>query len=231
MVIVKNLVVKLQDKTVLKNISCQLLPGRITMFVGKSGAGKTTLLKSLAGLVSVDSGTVLIDNQVLSVVAPKERAELIGYVFQNFNLFGHLTVLQNCLDPLLVHNMPFEQAHALALNMLQKLHMQQFVNQYPAQLSGGQQQRVAIARALCLNPKVLLLDEPTASLDPVNSDLLVDILKALAQQGLVIGVSSQDMRFVNKLFDYVYYMQDGQVVESCDGFDNLINCPLIGRFI
>lgn len=231
MVVVKNLVVKLQDKTVLKNISCQLSPGRITMFIGKSGAGKTTLLKALVGLIPVDSGDILIDSQAWSVVAPKKRAELIGYVFQDFNLFGHLTVLQNCLDPLLVHNMPLDQAHALALNMLQKLHMQQFVNQYPEQLSGGQKQRVAIARALCLNPKILLLDEPTASLDPLNSDLLVDILKDLAQKGLVIGVSSQDMRFVNKLFDYVYYMQDGKITESCDGFNDLVNCPLIGRFV
>jgi len=230
MVIVQDLIVKLQNKSVLKKISCQLLPGRINLLIGKSGAGKTTFLKSLVGLVPVKSGVILINSAQLNLLAAKQKSELIGYVFQNFNLFPNLTVLQNCLDPLLVHGMSASQAQQIAQEMLQKLEMQDFANQYPSQLSGGQQQRVAIARALCLKPQVLLLDEPTASLDPFNTDLLVSILKKLVLQGLTVCVSSQDMGFASKIFDLVYYLQDGQILETCDGLANLNNCPLIGRF-
>jgi ABC-type polar amino acid transport system ATPase subunit len=108
--------------------------------------------------------------------------------------------------------------------------MQDYVNKYPSELSGGQQQRVAIARALCLQPHVLLLDEPTASLDPLNTNILINILKKLATQGLTIAVSSQDMHFVRMLFDRVYYIESGQIVDVCDGTEPKIN-SLIGQFI
>lgn len=231
MIVVQDLLINLQNKPVLKNISCKLKPGRINLLIGKSGAGKTTLLKSLAGLVPAASGTILINGVQLSVLNPKQRSELIGYVFQSFNLFPNLTVLQNCVDPLLVHQMPVAQAEQIAQEMLQKLGMQDFGHKYPVQLSGGQQQRVAIARALCLKPQVLLLDEPTAALDPVNTDLLVEILQKLVAQGLTVVLSSQDMGFVRKVFDYVVYLQSGQIVESCDGLEQLVNCHLIGQFI
>lgn len=231
MVSVKNLSVSLQNKLILKTVSCDLLPGRITTFIGKSGAGKTTLLRSLAGLAPATNGQVLIQEHELRLLTPKQRSEMLGYVFQDFNLFPHLTVEQNCLEPLLVHDIPIMQAKKTVQNMLQELQIQELINQYPAELSGGQKQRVAIARALCLKPRILLLDEPTASLDPFNTDLLVGILKKLAQQGLIIGLSSQDMGFVHKVFDYVYCMQAGQIVEACDGIDQLASCTHISRFV
>lgn len=218
MVIVKNLVVKLQNQEILKSVSCELLPGHITTFVGPSGAGKTTLLKTLAGLVAISSGEIIKTGQV-------------GYVFQDFNLFPHLTVLQNCIDPLLVQGADLKSAQLLAQEILTQLEMQAYIHQYPGQLSGGQQQRVAIARALCLKPQILLLDEPTASLDPVNTDILVNILKKLSTQGLTIALSSQDLNLVRKIFDYVYYMQAGEILEKCDGLDQLKNCLLINQFI
>lgn len=217
MVSVKNLVVKLQNQEILKAVSCELLPGRITTFIGKSGAGKTTLLKAMAGLVPIASGEII-------------KLERVGYVFQDFNLFPHLTVLQNCVDPLIVHGVDRAKAQLLAQEVLAQLEMQAFMQQYPSQLSGGQQQRVAIARALCLKPQILLLDEPTASLDPVNTDILVKILKKLAGQGLTVALSSQDMSFVRKIFDDVYYMQAGVIWERCDGAAQLAQCPLINQF-
>lgn len=231
MVSVKNLSVSLQDKLILKKVNCDLLPGRITTFIGKSGAGKTTLLRSLAGLVPAINGQVLVENRELGLLNAKQRSEMLGYVFQDFNLFPHLTVAQNCLEPLLVHGISVGQAKQTVQAMLQELQIQDLINQYPAQLSGGQKQRVAIARALCLKPRILLLDEPTASLDPFNTDLLVGILKKLAQQGLIIGLSSQDMAFVHKIFDCVYYMQDGHIVEVCDGIDKLASCEHISSFV
>lgn len=218
MVVVKNLVVKLNQQEILKSVSCELLKGRITTFVGRSGAGKTTLLKAITGLAPIISGEII-------------KFGRVGYVFQDFNLFPHFTVLQNCIDPLIVHGVNPIDAQVRAQDILNQLEMSAFLGQYPAQLSGGQKQRVAIARALCLQPQILLLDEPTASLDPVNTDILVNILKKLAAQGLTVGLSSQDMSFVCKIFDQVYFMQSGEILESCDGFDQIKNCPLINQFI
>lgn len=216
MVLVDNISVRLQNKTVLQDVSCLLLPGRITTFIGKSGAGKTTILQSIVGLAQFDQGSILLQGQSTVLLSGKQRSELIGYVFQDFNLFPHLSVVQNCIDPLRLHGLSLDVASQRALDVLRQLDMQDFVDCYPDQLSGGQKQRVAIARALCLQPKVLLLDEPTASLDPLNTELLVRILKDLASQGLVIGLSSQDMSFVRNIFDRVYYVQGGKIVEFCD---------------
>lgn len=160
----------------------------------------------------------------------------VGYVFQHFNLFNNLTVLENCIDPLLVHGIDSVLAHQIALEQLTKLDMQHHINKYPAQLSGGQQQRVAIARSLCLNPAILLLDEPTASLDPINTDALVNILKSLISgtiygQRLTIGISSQDMHFVNKILDRVYLIEAGAIVDFCDSVQSMDNCPAIKQFI
>lgn len=231
MVIVNGLCVSVHDKNILKALSCSLLPGRITLFIGKSGAGKTTLLKTLVGLNTFAKGTITVDDNQIALLSRKQRAQTIGFVFQEFNLFPHLTAVQNCIDPLIVNGMNYDNAYRRALECLQDLEMIDFSNAYPSELSGGQQQRVAIARALCLNPKILLLDEPTASLDPLNSNILAKILKKLAGQGLTIGLSSQDMSFVRTVFDRIYYMHDGTVVEYCDDQNRMDLCPLIATFL
>jgi polar amino acid transport system ATP-binding protein len=231
MVRVDRLCVELGGRTLLDNVSCDLLPGRITQFIGKSGAGKTTLLKSLIGIMPKQSGSILINKQPLEQLSAKERAEHIGFVFQNFNLFPHFSVLKNCTDALLVHGFAREAAQVRALEVLEQLGMKDFSHSYPSALSGGQQQRVAIARALCLKPKILLLDEPTASLDPINTDVLVGILKQLVAGGLTIGISSQDMDFVRKMFDRVYYINGGIVAEFCDDVNARAAFPLISQFI
>ena len=231
MVTVKNVSVIINNKAILKSVACTLLPGKITIFIGKSGAGKTTILQTLVGLNQISNGLITINDQQLDTLTATQRSEAIGYVFQDFNLFPNLSVLQNCSTPLKIHGMQNDQADQKALQILQSLEMQDFANAYPQQLSGGQKQRVAIARAICLQPKVLLLYEPTASLDPFNTDTLIDILKKLAASGLTIGVSSQDMNFVSKIFDQVYLVQDGKIVEFCDKKDTLNQCPLISKFL
>lgn len=214
MVDIRDITVIISGKKLLNSVSCLLSRGRITGFIGKSGAGKTTLLKAIAGLVPYQKGEIISQGT-------------IGYVFQDFNLFPHLTVLGNCVDPLIVRGEASEHAYTRALKMLDSLAMEKYKNHYPHQLSGGQQQRVAIARALCLSPHILLLDEPTASLDPINTDKLIGLLKELASKGITIGFSSQDMSFVNKMFDKIYYIQDGHVVESCEDKSQIASCPLI----
>ena len=231
MVIVNNLIVQIKNQILLANISCTLLPGRVTTFIGKSGVGKTTLLKSLAGLIPSSQNSITVNGKQLHEMNNKQRAQEIGYVFQDFNLFPHLTVLENCTNPLITQGKTVENAEQRARNVLQELNMDNFLDKYPPQLSGGQQQRVAIARALCLQPKLLLLDEPTASLDPINSDTLVMILQKLKANGLTIGISTQDMYFINKIFDRTYYLEDGNILEYCDAKENLDQCPTIKQFI
>lgn len=231
MVIAYNLTVLLNGQTLIGDVSCTLMPGRITTFIGKSGAGKTTLLKAFVGLMPITKGTVSLNGKHLEKLTPKERSQEIGFVFQEFNLFAQLTVLQNCIDPLMVLGMPYDQAEKRARAVLQQLGVENLAFKYPTQLSGGQQQRVAIARALCLNPRILLLDEPTASLDPENTDILVCILRKLAAQGLIIGLSSQDMSFVRKVFDSVYYVDAGRITEYYDGIEKLDASSQIKGFL
>lgn len=228
---VNALTVIINDQILLNNISCSLEPGRITGLIGKSGAGKTTLLKAFAGLITPHKGDVIINGKNIATLTANNRAQEIGYVFQNFNLFPHLTALENCIDPLIVHGFSYSQAQQKALSMLQQLEMSEYAHKYPQALSGGQQQRVALARALCLNPRILLLDEPTASLDPANTTILVKILKKLATQGFIIALSSQDMSFVRMVFDRVYYIQEGSIAEFCDDSKNVDQCPNIKAWV
>lgn len=242
MVIVNNVSVRIANQVLLDALSCTLLPGRITTFLGKSGAGKTTLLKAIAGL-AVAEGRIIINGNELKKLTHQQRAEEVGYVFQEFNLFPHLTVLENCIAAQLVHGKAYDVAERMAMAILEPIQMSAFVNAYPGMLSGGQKQRVAIARALCLNPRVLLLDEPTASLDPENADILIEILSKLARdgvtkgaakgvaKGLTIGLSSQDMGFVRKVFDRVYYMENGRIVEYCEGKERVEAGGAIARFL
>lgn len=231
MIIVNNIVIRQQNKLVLNNLSCTFAPGRITMLVGKSGAGKTTLLKSLVGLMPITQGSIILDGKQISALSAQQRSKMIGYVFQDFNLFPLFSVLQNCIDPLMAHGMPYDQAKQRALETLKLLEMQDYSDKRPANLSGGQQQRVAIARALCLNPRIILLDEPSASLDPLNTDILVTILKKLASQGLTIVASSQDMNFARKVYDQIYYLESGQIIESCSNAKQLEKCPILKKWV
>lgn len=231
MVTVNNLTVKIDAQTVINSISMQCNTGTITTLIGNSGAGKTTLLKSIAGLIPTTDGTITVDEQQLNRLSPQKRAEYVGYLFQEFNLFIHLTVLENCIDPLLVHGISYQDSYARAITLLKELGMIDCKDRYPSQLSGGQQQRAAIARALCLNPKFLLLDEPTASLDPLNTDILVNVLKSLAQKGFTIILSTQDMSFVKKIADRIYFMQAGRLIETCESISAVDNAPQIKAWL
>ncbi len=231
MVNVTNLSVIIDKKTILNSITCALTPGRITTFIGKSGAGKTTLLKTIAHLIPITTGTITVCNKPISNLSFQELAKTIGYVFQNYNLFPHMTALENCMDPLIVQGISYKEAKQNALSTLHQLEISNLADRYPCQLSGGQQQRVAIARALCLNPQVLLLDEPTASLDPLATQTLAVILKNLAKTGLTIGISSQDMYCVDIIFDRVIFLESGALKEVCEDKKMIMRYPHINHFL
>jgi len=233
----KNLFLILQQKKIhkkiLHDISCHIKKAKITTFIGNSGGGKTSLLKCMATLYKDYQGDILVDGIDLKILSPKERAQLIGFVFQQFNLFPHMTVKQNCMHPILsVLNVSKTIAEEKALEILDMLGMREHQNSYPAQLSGGQQQRVAIARALALGPQVLLLDEPTSALDPQSSKSLQDILKNLCKTGITIVLSSHDMTFVRGVSDEVYFVEAGVIADAHDLAQGAVNSESkIGLFL
>lgn len=235
MVITHNLSLRYSRKEslILNDVSITFPAGRITVLLGKSGAGKTSLLRSIAGLEKPIHGSILIDGKDLSKMPCSQRARNVGIVFQQFNLFPHLTVLQNCMQPLMVNNAIFEdEARTKALAYLKMVEMEALAHRYPMQLSGGQQQRVAIARALCLEPQVLLLDEPTSALDPANTKSLQRLLQQFAAQGLALVISSHDMEFVRNILDRAYLIENGNIIDYYDKKNSMVNSgSKINRFL
>ncbi len=208
---------KNRSTSALQQVSFELRQGRITTFMGQSGAGKTTLLKCIANLHPHYEGVIACNGQDLKSLGPVERATTVGFVLQQFHLFPHLSVLKNCTLALEeVLGMQGKEAEEKASQILDSLGMHSFMNAFPSQLSGGQQQRVAIARALALSPKVLLLDEPTSSLDPESKKSLEALLLELSSQGITIAISSHDMPFIRKIMDYIYFMEHGVIIEAWD---------------
>ncbi|HXW86611.1 MAG TPA: ATP-binding cassette domain-containing protein [Candidatus Bathyarchaeia archaeon] len=219
---------------VLKHISFVIPDSRITLFIGKSGAGKTSVLKCIGSLINSYEGTILYQEQDIKKITAKDRASLVGFVFQQFNLFCHMSVLGNCMQPLLlVKKYSKKQAQEKALETLTLVAMQDYIHAYPSQLSGGQQQRVAIARALCLEPRVLLLDEPTSSLDPESSESLRHYLLELKKKGVTLALASHDMEFARDLIDHIYFLDHGTIKEEYDVQKNssLEQTPQIMKFL
>jgi ABC-type polar amino acid transport system ATPase subunit len=213
---VKNLSL-FKKRPILNHISLEAPLGRITLLLGKSGSGKTSLLRCLATVESSYEGDITHQTTTLKKLSIRERSHLIGYVAQSYSLFPHLSAFENCAQPLrLFTSKPLASLLPLIENMLSSLGMLSYLNAKPHELSGGQQQRIAIARALLLNPSYLLLDEPTSALDPLNTDLLIQLLRALASSGKGIIVSTQDMPFALKLLDRAYFLDEGSLLETYD---------------
>lgn len=190
----------------------------VVALLGPSGGGKSTLLRVLGGLLLPETGEVLVDGLPLphdadSVLKTLRRN---GFVFQGYNLFPHLTALQNIMLPLsAVHGQRSDVAHARAVELLTRLGLADHGHKRPAELSGGQQQRAAIARALAPKPELLLLDEPTSALDPVMTGEVLDVIRELAEGGQQIVLATHEISFAKKVADWVVFLAQGRVVESC----------------
>ena len=200
----------------LVGVSTKIAPGEVVVVIGPSGSGKSTFLRCLNHLEAADSGHILIDGVDIldrKTNINKVRAE-VGMVFQSFNLFPHKTVLENVtLAQKVVRKRGKSQAHDKAMSLLQKVGIQDKANAYPDNLSGGQQQRVAIARALAMDPKVMLFDEPTSALDPEMIGEVLDVMKALAREGMTMVVVTHEMGFAREVADRVIFMDEGAIVE------------------
>ena len=204
---------------VLRDIALSINAGEVVVVIGPSGSGKSTLCRTINRLEGIDSGTITIDGQPL----PSEGKELarlradVGMVFQSFNLFAHKTILENVtLGPIKVRKVAAAEANEKALALLDRVGVKDQADKYPAQLSGGQQQRVAIARALAMNPKVILFDEPTSALDPEMVNEVLDVMVALAKEGMTMVVVTHEMGFAHKAAHRVIFMADGQIVEESE---------------
>ena len=202
---------------VLKGVSMSVNRAEVVVVIGPSGSGKSTLLRCVNRLETVDRGEVIVDGQSLSargVNVNSIRTE-IGVVFQSFNLFPHLSVIRNLtLAPMQVRGLDRAAAEARARALLEKVGIPDKADARPTQLSGGQQQRVAIARALCMEPKIMLFDEPTSALDPEMIKEVLDVMKALAHEGMTMMVVSHEMGFAREVADRVLFMDGGEIVEE-----------------
>ncbi|MEL5991369.1 amino acid ABC transporter ATP-binding protein [Microbacterium phosphatis] len=217
LVVVRDVQKHYGDFQALKDVDLTVDKGEVVVVIGPSGSGKSTLCRTINRLETITSGTITIDGEEL----PKEgkalanlRAE-VGMVFQSFNLFAHLTILENVtLGPIKVRGLSKAEAEKEARALLERVGVAQQASKLPAQLSGGQQQRVAIARALAMQPKVMLFDEPTSALDPEMINEVLDVMVALAKDGMTMIVVTHEMGFARKAANRVVFMADGQIVEQ-----------------
>lgn len=205
------------DHPALQSINFSIDEGRTTCFLGKSGSGKTSLLKCIAHLITHYDGDLTYLGKPIALMSRRERVSAIGYVAQQFNLFEHMSVLDNCVHPQVhVLNRSLHEATQTAHSILSHLGIESLNARKPKELSGGQSQRVAIARALVMNPKVLLLDEPTSALDPESIAQLRSLLSMLLKEGISIAISTHDMSFAKSLLDKAYFLEEGRIVEAFD---------------
>ena len=204
------------DFHVLKDINLEVRRGEKVVVCGPSGSGKSTMIRCINRLEEHQKGQIFVDG--IELTSDVKHVEAIrrevGMVFQQFNLFPHLTVLQNLtLAPIWVRKMPKKEAEDLAMQLLARVKIPEQANKYPGQLSGGQQQRVAIARSLCMKPEVMLFDEPTSALDPEMIKEVLDVMISLAQEGMTMICVTHEMGFARTVADSMIFMDRGQVVE------------------
>jgi len=213
---------------VLRGISFDVQRGSVVSMVGASGSGKSTLLRCVNHLETATAGDVLIDGISLCFQegksAPRKPRSLaqinhmrrdLGMVFQQFNLWPHMTVLENVVEaPRHVRGMPRAHARDIARSCLERVHLSDKADVYPARLSGGQQQRVAIARALAMQPKVMLFDEATSSLDPELTDEVLAVMRDLARDGTTMIVVTHEMAFAREVSDHVMFLHNGLIEEQ-----------------
>jgi general L-amino acid transport system ATP-binding protein len=205
------------DFHVLKNINLKVMRGERIVICGPSGSGKSTMIRCINRLEEHQKGRIVVDGIELTSDLKRidEIRREVGMVFQHFNLFPHLTILENCTLALIwVRRMPKREAEKVAMEYLARVRIPEQASKYPGQLSGGQQQRVAIARALCMNPRIMLFDEPTSALDPEMIKEVLEVMVDLAQEGMTMLCVTHEMGFARQVANRVIFMDAGQIIEE-----------------
>ena len=218
---VEGLCIERDRQRVVHGVTFEAGPGERVALMGPSGAGKTTVLRAIAGLEPKASGAVKVGRSDTYAAVVRDdpatiaRAPRIGMVFQFHHLFEHLTALQNvCLAPMHVAKVTRQQAEEHAQELLEQLGVGHRMHARPHELSGGEAQRVAIARAIAMRPLLLLMDEPTASLDPARRDDLAATIRTLSTDGTTIVISTHDAPFAHACADRVLLLHDGRIVRE-----------------
>ena len=202
---------------VLTNCTTNVEKGDVVVVCGPSGSGKSTLIKTVNGLEPFQSGDIVVDGISLSdkTTNLSKLRSRVGMVFQNFELFPHLTIMDNlCLAQQKVLGRDRAASEAKGAALLKRVGLTEQAAKFPGQLSGGQQQRVAIARALAMDPICMLFDEPTSALDPEMVNEVLDVMVALAKEGMTMMVVTHEMGFARKVADRVIFMDKGEIVED-----------------
>jgi ABC-type polar amino acid transport system ATPase subunit len=226
-IVLENVCKYFGDFRALNDVSLRVQKGERIVVCGPSGSGKSTMIRCINRLEEHDSGRIFVAGKELTSEVKDIDAvrREVGMVFQSFNLFPHLKVLDNLTLALkLVRKTPKSEAKDTAMRYLERVHIPDQADKYPSQLSGGQQQRVAIARALCMNPEVMLFDEPTSALDPEMINEVLDVMVALAEEGMTMICVTHEMGFARSIADSVVFMDKGEIVEA-DRPDAFFNHP------
>ena len=226
-IVLKDLYKHFGDVKALDGVNLAVKKGKVIVVIGPSGSGKSTMLRCINHLEMPTSGEVWIDGQQLGH-NQKELNEIrteVGMVFQLFNLFPHLTALENIMvAQRVVRGRSKDEAREMAMKQLARVGIPEKADVSPSNLSGGQQQRVAIARALAMNPKIMLFDEPTSALDPEMIKEVLDVMLALAKEGMTMVVVTHEMGFARSAADEIIFMDEGVIVEHTTPHD-LYNNP------
>jgi len=225
---IHNLEKNFGDNKVLKGINFLANKGDVISIIGSSGSGKSTMLRCINFLESPDNGLInvcgeSIDCSTENLHNPNKDLQSkivsirkkLGMVFQSFNLWTHMTILENIIEaPIHVLGMDKEKSKSIAMDLLKQVGIQDKADSYPVHLSGGQQQRAAIARALAISPEILLLDEPTSSLDPELVDEVLSVMRLLAEEGKTMLVVTHEMEFARRVSNKVIFLHDGLIEEE-----------------
>ena len=215
----------------LYDINLSVASGEKVVVCGPSGSGKSTMIRCINQLEEHQAGTITVDGKEVlpGMKGIEEIRRDVGMVFQSFNLFPHMSIVDNLtIGPIRNKGLSKAEATETAMHYLERVHIAEQADKYPAQLSGGQQQRVAIARALCLKPKIMLFDEPTSALDPEMIAGVLDVMIELAEGGMTMIVVTHEMGFARKVADRVVFMDKGEIVEVADP-ESFFNSPQTDR--
>ena len=201
----------------LDGINTEIKKGEVVVVIGPSGSGKSTFLRCLNLLEVPTGGHIYFDGVDITDVKSdiNIHRQRMGMVFQHFNLFPHMTILKNMIiAPMKLQGKSEAEATELAMKLLRRVGLEDRANAYPSQLSGGQKQRIAIVRALCMQPEVMLFDEPASALDPEMVGEVLEVMKQLAEENMTMVVVTHEMGFAREVATRVMFMADGRQVEE-----------------
>jgi polar amino acid transport system ATP-binding protein len=215
MIAIEKLTKRFEGRIVLDAVSVTFARGEVSAIVGASGCGKSTLLRCINGLETFDEGRIRVGELEVGPTTLQRIRREVGMVFQHYGLFSHMSAMGNVMEaPVHVRGLSKSEARAQASALLAKVGLSHRRDAFPRELSGGEQQRVAIARALAMGPKALLLDEPTAALDPERKAEVVKVLEALAKEGTTMVIVTHEPSVVRGVADRAIVLKDGRVVSE-----------------